>query len=339
MNSYERVFAVIKGEPVDRVPVGAVLCMYGARLTGCKLKEYYTRPEKYADGQSAVIERFQPDIILSPLCVANEAKAFGCQIKYFDNNPPNIHVRAISSIRDINNLKMPDINNDPHILYTRETIKILSKQYRGQIPLGAVWMDPLDMMANAIGPDLFMELMLFHQNDFKTVVERFIEFCIDYGNAMLKDGADLLINFASLCNVAMITRELAENIAKPTLEKTYSKINGGILFHHGGYKIVPYIDIYKSLPNILGFIIDSKDKLPIARECAGDNLIIAGNIEGPTLDKRTPEQISTVCSKMLSIMEEDKHYMLCTSAADIPYLTEEKQIDAFMNSPRAYNRY
>lgn len=334
MNSYERIFGTIKGEPVDRVPVSGVLCMYGARLTGCRLEEYYTNPHRYIEGQMAVVERFEPDFLLSPLCVANEGKAFGCEIRYFEYNPPNISKRAVTELRELSGLRMPNLDEDPSLLYTRETIRGLSKQYKGQIPLGAVWMDPLDMLANAIGPDLFVELMLFHPSLFNDAMGRFTEFCIQYGNTLLHDGADLLINFASLCNSAMITKDMAVKYAKPVLEKTYEGIEGAVLFHHGGYKITPFLKLYKSLPKLLGFVIDSKESLVTARSEAGSGMLLGGNIEGPTLDKRLPEQINLHCQRMLALMEEDGGYMLCSSAADIPYRTEEAQIDALMKAPR-----
>ena len=134
----------------------------------------------------------------------------------------------------------------------------------------------------------------------------------------------------------MITRDMAETIAKPTLTKAYSQIKGGIIMHHGGYKVVPYLDIYKDLPNILGFIIDSKDRLLDAREKTGDQMVIAGNIEGPTLDRRTPDQIAKISANMLKVMDNHKHFILSTSAADVPYDTSEEQIMALMNAPRIY---
>lgn len=336
MNSYERVMATIKGEAVDRRAVGGVLCMYGAKLTGCNLETYYNSSESYVEGQIAVVETFEPDIILSPLCVAHEARAFGCEVRYFSNNPPNIIKRAIANASEIGQLKIPDIDSDPNLLYIRNSIRLLAKQYHNQIPIAAVWMDPMDMLANAIGVESFMELMIFHKTEFNEVMIKISKFCADYGNAMLADGADILVNFGSLCNAAMITREMAEKIVHPLLKSAYSNVNGGILFHAGGYKIAPYIDIYKDLPNLIGFIIDSRDQLSKARIQAGSDLVIAGNIEGPTLDIRTPEQISKICDYMLSGMESDKRYILSTSSADVPYGASIEQIKTFMMAPRLF---
>jgi uroporphyrinogen decarboxylase len=333
MNSLERVLATMQGNPVDRVPVAGVLCLYGARLTGCALESYYTKSAEYARGQNAIVDQFHPDMLLSPLCTAQEAFAFGCEIKYFGTNPPNITRRAIGSAEEIGKLKFPDIDTHPSILYIRETVRMLAEQYKGQIPIAAIWMDPFDMLANAIGIETFLSLLFFHRPAFDEVICKMDVFCVKYGNALLSDGAALLANFVGMCNVAMLSRDMAERMARPVLEKAYAGIKGGILLHHGGYKIAPYIDLYRDLPNMLGFIIDPRDSLIQAREKAGDHLLIAGNIDGPTLNTRTPEQISLICSRMLAKMESDSRYVLCTSAADIPYATDESQIRALMTAP------
>lgn len=336
MNSVQRVMGTISGEAVDRTAVGAVLCMYGAKLTGCHLETYYNDPKRYFEGQIAVVEKFEPDFLLSPLCVAHEAKAFGCEIRYFVNNPPNITKRAVSSAKEIKDLQIPSWNVDPGLLYIRESIRLMAKAYHGQIPIGAVWMEPMDMLANALGLETFMELMIFNKSAFDDIMDQMIEFCVGFGNAMLSDGADMLINFGSLLNKASITRALAENVALPILQQTYPRMAGGILLHAGGYKIEPYIDLYAKVPNLLGFVVDSRDSLKNARLCAGDDKVILGNIEGPNLDIWTPDQINKICTRMLTEMAEDKHYILSTSSADIPYNTSEAQILALMKAPRIF---
>lgn len=91
MNSRERVFATFQGKPVDRRPFTAMLSLYGARLTGCPLRDYYTDASAYARGQTAVREIFRPDILFSPFSLVGLAEAFGGEAKYFDNAPPRAH--------------------------------------------------------------------------------------------------------------------------------------------------------------------------------------------------------------------------------------------------------
>ena len=50
MNSVERVFVAVEGKSVDRPAVTLTLSLYGAKLTGCPVKEYYTNPQAEANG-------------------------------------------------------------------------------------------------------------------------------------------------------------------------------------------------------------------------------------------------------------------------------------------------
>ncbi len=336
MNSYKRVMATIKGEIVDRRPVGGVLSLYGAKLIGCDLEAYYQKPEYYMAGQNAVIEILHPDYIISPLCTGLEAKAFGCDIRYFQNYPPNIKRRAIDSASELSSLKMMDYKNDQGTNYILESIRLLATQHKDQVPMGAVWMDPLDILALVVGLETFMELLIFRKSAFNEVIEQLIPICSNYGNAMLDAGADFLINFASACNSAIVTREMAETVVGPILEKTYCQIKGSIILHAGGARMAPYFDIYQKLPNIIGFNTDSRDNLKFARSKAGVEKVLIGNIDGPSFDKKTPEQIKRISKYLLNEMSEDMHYILGTSAADIPYNTTKEQILALMNAPKEF---
>ena len=44
MNSMERILATLAGEPTDRRAISLTLPLYGARLTSCDLRTYYTDP-------------------------------------------------------------------------------------------------------------------------------------------------------------------------------------------------------------------------------------------------------------------------------------------------------
>lgn len=334
MNSYQRVMGTLSGEKVDRRPVSGVLSLYGARLTGCPLSSYYSEPKRFLKGQVAVVETFEPDLLLSPMVVAKEAAAFGCQIKHFDNYPPNVIKRVISNATDIKALKIPDIGLAPELHYILESVQLLSQTYKGQIPIAGIWLGPYEVLALAVGVETFMELMLFHTQLFEEVLIELTAYSIAYGNKLLEAGADVLIHFASMVNVAMITPKMAQENAQPMLAEAYKNINGGILMHSGGYKIGPYMAYYRELPNLMGFVVDSKDRIITTRQQAGPNQLIAGNIDGPTLDTRSPEQIAQICRSVLNGMAADSHFMLCSSAADIPYNTSPDQIRALMHATR-----
>ena len=65
MNSYQRVMGTLFGQPVDRLPVFAVLGAYGASLTGTDLRTLYSDSSAYVAGQQAVQKLFGLDLVMT----------------------------------------------------------------------------------------------------------------------------------------------------------------------------------------------------------------------------------------------------------------------------------
>ncbi len=100
MNSYERVMNTIGGLSVDRVPVIAVLGIYGGRLTGTNPETLFGNPQKYANSQTAIQKTFGIDMILTPFEFSSLGEAFGGQVSYFANQAPNLRKPAAASVRE-----------------------------------------------------------------------------------------------------------------------------------------------------------------------------------------------------------------------------------------------
>ena len=107
LTGFERVVNAINGVPMKRRPFGMQLSMYGQNYVDCSMKDYFQRPEFYFAGQSAIVEKFSPDIITTPFALTYDGEAFGSVLKYYDNSPPQVKEPAINSYREIKNLKIP----------------------------------------------------------------------------------------------------------------------------------------------------------------------------------------------------------------------------------------
>jgi len=332
MNSAERVMACIQGTPKDRPALFLLLSLYGAKLTGCKLDQYYSDSSEYLKGQERIIETFQPDILTSPFSVAKEILAFGGTVRHYNNQPPNIIRAPIAPNENLNQIRWPDIDANIHLIYIRESLRKLSESYGKEIPIVAPWIGPFELATCLLGLERFMEMLLFDPTAAEDFLEKTSEFTVNWGNTLLKEGANFLVHTATMCNTAVVTEAIASTKIAPILARTYSKIQGGILLHHGGGRIQPLLNIYKNLPNLGGFAIDYQDDLLASRKILGQNTLMMGNVEGPTLVYKNPEEIERMGNGMLEKMSEDQHYILATTSADIAYDTEPEQIKALMRS-------
>ncbi len=213
MNSMERIMATLQGKPVDRRAVSLTLSLYGARLTSCDLQTYYTNPARYARGQSAVRELFKPDIIFAPFALPLLGAAFGGEVRFFENQAPNLVKPAISSASEIDQLVVPDIDTDPHLTYFRECIRLLAAECGTEIPVVAIALSPVDLPSMIMGIEPWLETLLFDEEGFNRMLDITTPHFVKWVNALLADGATCVALPAAFTNSNILPHNIAEKIA------------------------------------------------------------------------------------------------------------------------------
>lgn len=328
MNSLERISACLNGIETDRPAVFMLLSLYGARMTGCPLEKYYSDPEMYLEGQKRTVQSFQSDVLTSPFAIGKEILAFGGSVRFYENQPPNIIRNPISRDTSLDCIQWPDINQNHHLLYFRDSVRRMAEVFGKAYPLAAPWLGPFELATGLIGLERLMEMVVFKDPQLEGFLRAVAQYTIDWGNTLLGDGATFLVHPATFSNTAVITPSIATQVVAPLLADTYSQINGGIVFHHGGGRIGPFLGIYGQLPHLAGVVVDQGDDLLEARAQLGEQRLLMGNLDGPGLMFQTPEQIHSLCMEKLHQMSGDRRFILSTTSADISYDTEPDQIMA-----------
>jgi len=326
MNSIDRIYACIKGEDRDRHPFFCVFSLYGAKLINCDLLSYYNDSNLFIEGQTAIMEQISPDVLMSPFCFAKEAEAFGCVIKYYPTSPPNVKKNPLTHPDDIYKIQIPDITNNSILKYFRESVQKLSTKFGSSTLIAAPIMGPFELAAIVIGLENFMELLLFDYQKAKYLIDLFTEYCISWSNQLAADGANIIVHPGGFSNIKMINSNMLESYVIPVLETLYAKINIPVIYHNGGYSILPFLKYLKKLPNIVGFLVDSHDDIEKSRLEIGDKFLLLGNIDGPTLIYKNPAEIKHMCINLLEKMKNDQHYIFSTSGPDLAYQTSIEQI-------------
>ncbi len=87
MNSRERVFAHLQGQPVDRLPCLPITMMLACRQIGARYRDYCTDFRILAEGQIRTAEKFGFDYVNTMSDPAREAADCGAAVEYFDHQP------------------------------------------------------------------------------------------------------------------------------------------------------------------------------------------------------------------------------------------------------------
>lgn len=332
MNSLGRVLAAVQGTESDRPAVTLTLSLYGARLTSCPMQEYYTNPRAYLEGQLAVIDQCGPDIVFTPFVLTAEAEAWGCEVAYIANNPPNLKKPILRHAGEIAALHEPDIDSQPRLLYLRETTRLLAAACQGERPVAGILLSPIDLPALLMGVENWLEILLFEPENARLMLEKSVAFFVRWANTLLAEGAAFLAIPSMFTHPRLLTPKIVEETVLPVLIDALQQVDGPIVFHHGGNPIGRFIHLYATLPKVAAFVLDSRDSFSEVRKIIGTDKLLLGNINGPILSRLSPANIRTLCRKVLTDRINDRHFILATSAADVAYDTPLTNIRAMVDA-------
>ena len=340
MTSLERVLAALEGKPQPRPPftLTLTLSLYGARLTGCPLTEYYRRPERYAEGQEAVSDLCAPDILFSPFALTLEAEAFGSELKFLPANPPNVRKPAVRSADEFIRLPLPDVDSHPSLLYLRESVRQMAKKHSGTTPICGIMTASVDLPAIIMGIDMWIETLLFEPEKAATILEMTHRHFVNLANALLADGATFIGLTTVSSNPRILYPKMIETVILPALARSFLELNGKIVFHHGANPMVPLLKDYLALPNVTAFLIDHRDSLGEARKIIGPDRLLLGNLNGPTLARTPMDKVMEQVEAILDDRKDDPCFLFSSSAADVPWETPPELLQAISGTIGAFTR-
>lgn len=320
MNGLQRIMSAVSGEKPDRIPLSLTLSLYGAKLTNCPLKEYYTNPDYYVAGQQKVFEAIAPDIIFSPFTLPKFGEAFGSEIKYFDNQPPNLKKPVIKNIEDIHNLDFPKALESDVIRYFSESIKGLKENLGHEVAIAAIAPSPFELPVMLMGIGNWLDLLLSYPKESESLIGKSSEFFLNITNQFFENGATFIVLPTIFFNPTIITKGIAKKLIHNS-QNIFSQLRGPVVLHSGGARMTPFLEIYENLANVVGFVINSDDSLIDARKNTTQDQVIVGNIEGPTLANLSKEEIATQTLEICNKFSTDSNFIFGSSGADISYNT------------------
>ena len=337
MNSLERVLATIPGIDTDYQPFTMLLSLYGGSLINAGTIEYYRNPELWFEGQKAVVDTFDPDILITPFSFPIEAEAFGSELVFLDKYAPNTKKPIITNLSQIKDLPTPDFENSLPIQFFLESTSLLTENYGSTKAIASPIHAPSDIPALLMGIEMWIDTLLFHHDKVKEIMEKTVEQFVRLGNEFIARGATFLVVPVNFTTAMMITDRIFEMLL-PYLENAFSQIKGPIVIHNGGSKLMPFIDRFAKLSNVIAFVLEPTESFNEARKVIGNEMVLMGNFDGPGFAKLNNEKAKEITLKILNDRKNDKHFIFATSNADIPYETPVETIRTVVETIRNFKK-
>lgn len=325
MTSLERVLCALRGEPVDRRAFTLTLSLYGARLTGCPVRDYFTVPRRYLEGQSAVVRHVDPDILFSPFVLPFEALAYGGEEVWLDRFPPNVRKPPFRDPGLAESLG-EGLLLDPGVGYLVEATRLLAGEFGADKPVCAVVTAPVDLPAMLLGIETWLETLLFDPERSAALMALAEDHFQRLSGALFEAGATFVATPVMFANLRLVTPALLERTILPAMRRSFGMSRGPVVYHHGGNRIEDHLSLLADLPNVPGFVIDPRDSLARARETLGPQRLLLGNLNGPALAHANPEEARLLAAAILADRAGDRHFILASGHADVPYGTNPETL-------------
>lgn len=299
MNGYERLMGMMKGEPVDQVPLMPITMMFAGDLVGIPYGEYATDYRKLVEAQLRTAERFDFDYVSCISDPAREATDCGAKVQFYDNQPPAIDETQalLADKKALARLRAPDPLGGGRMHDRVQAAALFKEKVGGQLLIEGWIEGPCAEAADLRGINSLMIDFFDDPTFVRDLFEFVVEMELAFAKAQIDAGADILgMGDAA---ASLVGPQIYEEFVLPYERRMIEGIHelgGRVRLHICG-------NTSKSLEAIGTLQADMVDldfmvSVAAARQAMGPDQVFTGNIDPvAVLRNGTPEGITAAIAQ------------------------------------------
>jgi uroporphyrinogen decarboxylase len=346
MTPKERVYAAIRLEQPDRVPLMPLLREFIMKQDGYTFADAYEDPQRYVDSQLRFLERYELDCIWDMFFMTPEADAMGATMLLQPDDAPWLAESPVKTPADLSKVKLPDPARDGRMPFLLDIVRRLRRSVGDDIPIIAFAQAGFRNAIMLMG----IEDFLINMNDMYDTPEFLFELldiategCIIYGRALVEAGADIILIASPLAAQTMIPRAHYEKFAFPYDKRqfdAYHKMGAKILYHCCG-NWTDRLDLVSETGVDIISLDSSYMKVDLQRAKAqvGHRTCLFGNVDvARTMLQGTPDKVVQETLDSLRFGAPGGGFAL-SGACTLPRDTPLDNFEAFVRTAREYGTY
>lgn len=338
MTSMQRVEAVMSGREPDRVPVFLPLTMHGASEVGLPLGQYYSSARAVAEGQLRLRAKYSDDAVYTFFYAGIEYQAFGGEVEFYDDGPPNAISPLINRVSYIRDLRVPRVSESLPLARVLAATEELSHRLAGTAPIVGVVMSPYSLPVLQLG---FAEYLAALHEEPEVVAQLIAineEFTIEWANAQLTAGATAIAYFDPMSSSEVVSRQIRSRIGVPTMRRTMGEIKGpciAILASASVHDVLP--DLMRTPAVMVG--VGADDDLGALKAEVGGRAAIMGNLNSIRMRKWTPMQAREQVAAALAAAGPGGGFLLSDCHGEIPSQVPGEVLSEIVTAVAELGRY
>lgn len=338
MTSMQRVLTTLSHREPDRVPLFLLVTMHGAKELDLTIREYFSNAENVVEGQLRLRAKYGHDCLYPFFYAPIEIEAWGGEVIFVDDGPPNSGQPFIRHREQISSLEPPDIGQTTCLLRVLKSIDLLNKRVGDQVPIIGVVMSPFSLPVMQMGFDKYLELMFEHPDLFWRLMQVNEEFCVAWANAQLRAGATAICYFDPVSSTTITPRSMYLQTGFLVAKRTLARINGPTATHLASGRCLPILDDLALTGTAVVGTSVLEDLAEIKAACRG-RLTVLGNLNGVAMRRWTAEQAETAVKEAIARAGPGGGFILSDNHGEIPYQVSDHTLMAIAEAVRKWGMY
>jgi len=338
MGSLQRVLTTLGHQEPDRVPFFLLLTMHGAKELGLSIEEYFSRSEHVVEGQLKLRAKYRDDCIYSFFYTPIEVEAWGGEVIYFEDGPPNAGRPFIHDPQQINDLVVPDVHKTACLAKVLKATEMLKAEIKDEAPIIGVVVSPFSLPVMQMGFPAYIRLMYENRPLFERLMQVNEEFCVAWANAQLEAGATAICYFDPVSSTTVTNREMYLDTGFKVAQRTLGRINGPTATHLASGSCLPIIDdIAQTGTAVVGTSV--MEDLATMKEACRGKLTILGNMNAIEMRNWTPEQAEAVVKEAIAKAGAGGGFILSDNHGEIPWQVPDEVLLNISDAVHRLGRY
>lgn len=338
ITSMERLLTTLQHKEPDRVPFFISLTMYCAKEMGMSIKEYFSRPENVVEGQLRKLKKYRDDFVTNFCYAAAETEAWGGDVIFQDNGPPNAGRPIIEKFEDIEKMKLPNIKNSVSLQRVLKITELLKGKVRDEVPIIGVVISPFSLPIIQMGFDKYIELLYEEPAYFNHLIKLNERFCVEWANAQLEAGATAIGYFDPVSSPTIIPKDMYLKTGFQIARRTFPKIKGPIVTLFAGGRCIPiFEELTQTRTAIIG--VSSNEDLGDVKSLCRNKVSLIGNLNAIEMCRWTPEMAEDHVKDCLAKAGMGGGFILCDTHGEIPWQVPEDVLRAISEAVHKWGRY
>jgi uroporphyrinogen decarboxylase len=338
MTSAGRLATAMGHREPDRVPFLLATVLQGARERGVSIRDYFSRPEWVAEGQWRLRNRYRHDAVIGFMYGAVEAEAWGGEVIFRDDGPPNAGDPVVRRREDLDRLQPPRIGDVPNLRKVLQLIRLLKEKARGDVPVMGAVISPFSSPVMQMGFAAYLDLLHEDRPRFETLMRKNEEFCVSWANAQLEAGANAISYADPVSSPTIIPRELYLETGWKAAQRTLARIRGPVATCFASGRCLAIADDVAKTGTV-GIGASVEDDLARVKAVCRGRLTVMGNLNAIEMRRWTAAQAEEKVKEAIAKAGVGGGYVLSDNHGEIPWQVPDDVLMAISEAVHKWGRY